>query len=86
MNPLHTSVLMSIVRSITRQPEIGRFTLVAFNLRGQRIVYRTGMAPAISILPHWGKALRVSASGTIPYRLLWDKQSETRFAEKLLTG
>ena len=40
LNPLHTSVLLSIVRSIARQPGIGRFTLVAFNLRGQQIVYR----------------------------------------------
>jgi hypothetical protein len=40
LNPLHTSVLMSILRSIARQPGIGRFTPVAFNLRGQQIVHR----------------------------------------------
>jgi hypothetical protein len=84
LNPLHTSVLMSIVRSITRQPEIGRFTLVAFNLRGQQIVYRQDDTRNIDFAA-LGKALRASASGTIPYRLLRDKQSETRFAEKLLT-
>jgi hypothetical protein len=84
LNPLHTSVLMSMVRSITRQPEIGRFTLVAFNLRGQRIVYRQDDARNIDFAA-LGKALRASAPGTIPYRLLRDKQSETRFAEKLLT-
>jgi DNA-directed RNA polymerase specialized sigma24 family protein len=84
LNPLHTSVLMSIVRSIARQPEIGRFTLVAFNLRGQQIVYRQDNARNIDFAA-LGKALRVSGSGTIPYRVLRDKQSETRFAEKLLT-
>lgn len=83
LNPLHTSVLMSIVRSIVRQPGIGRFTLVAFNLRGQQIVYRQDNAQNIDFAA-LGKALRVSGSGTIPYRVLRDKQSETRFAEKLL--
>jgi hypothetical protein len=84
LNPLHTSVLLSIVRSIARQPGIGRFTLVAFNLRGQQIVYRQDNARNIDFAA-LGKALHASASGTIPYRLLRDKQSETRFAQKLLT-
>jgi hypothetical protein len=83
LNPLHTSVLMSIVRSIARQPGIGRFTLVAFNLRGQQIVYRQDNARNVDFAA-LGEALRVSGSGTIPYRVLRDKQSETRFAEKLL--
>ena len=57
---------MSMVRSITRQPEIGCFTLVAFNLRGQQIVYRQDDARNIDFAA-LGKALPVSASGTIPY-------------------
>jgi hypothetical protein len=74
---------MSIVRGIVRQHEIGRFALVAFNLRDQRIVYRQDDTRKIDFAA-LGEALRRSASGTIPYALLWDKLSETR-AAKLLT-
>ena len=42
-----TSALTAILRNISREPRIGKFTLVAFNLQEQRVVYRQDNAEKI---------------------------------------
>ncbi len=61
-----------------------RFTLVAFNLREQRIIYRQDNAEKIDFAAI-GKAVQAPTAGTVNYHLLQDKQSETHFITKLLT-
>lgn len=77
-------VLLAMLVGIAREPGIGRVSLVAFNLREQRIVCQQEEADTIDFgaLAH---ALPSSAAGTIDYRLLRDPLSETHFATKLLT-
>jgi hypothetical protein len=83
LKPEDAVVLLSILRSITREPRVSRFTLVAFNLREQKIIYRQDNAEKIDFAG-LGKALQAPTAGTVNYRLLQDRQSETHFVTKLL--
>jgi hypothetical protein len=42
------AVLLSILHGIAREPGVSRFTLVAFNMREQNIIYRQDSAPEIN--------------------------------------
>jgi hypothetical protein len=77
------AALLSILRSITRVPGIKCFTLVAFNLREQKIVYRQSNGDIDFV--QLGQALQSRTAGTVNYHLLQDRQSETHFVTKLLT-
>ncbi len=84
VKPEDAMVLLSILRSITHEPGVSRFTLVAFNVREQKIIYRQDNAEKIDFTAI-GKAVQAPTAGTVNYRLLQDKQSETHFITKLLT-
>jgi hypothetical protein len=77
------AVLLSILRGISRESGVSRFTLVAFNVRGQKIIYRQDSAPEIDFAA-LGKAVQAPTGGTLNYRLLQDRQSETHFVTRLL--
>jgi hypothetical protein len=78
------AVLLSMLRSIAREPRVGRFTLLAFNLREQKIVDRQENAGKIDF-GQLGRALQSRTAGTLDYHLLQDPLSETHFTTKLLT-
>ena len=40
LQPLDTNALISILRNIAREPRIGKFSIVAFNMQEQRVIYR----------------------------------------------
>jgi hypothetical protein len=84
LRPGDAAVLLSMLRSITREPGVSRFTLVAFNLREQKIVNRQGNAGKIDFV-QLGQAVQSRTAGTLNYHLLLDPQSETHFVTKLLT-
>jgi hypothetical protein len=84
LRPEDAAVVLSMLRSITGEPRISRFTLVAFNLREQRIVDRQDAARTIDFR-QLGQALQSRTAGTVNYRLLQDPWSETHFVTKLLT-
>jgi hypothetical protein len=84
LKPEDAAVLFSIVRSITREPRINRFSLVAFDLRGQKIIYRQDSAGTVDFAA-LGRAQQETATGTVSVRLLRDSESGTRFVAKLLT-
>ncbi len=84
LRPEDAAVLLSMLRSITREPSVSRFTLVAFNLREQKIVYRQGNTEKIDF-GQLGQAAQSRAAGAINYHLLQDPRSETHFVTKLLT-
>jgi hypothetical protein len=40
LKPQYAAALVSMLRSIMREPDLRRLTVIAFNLRAQKIVYR----------------------------------------------
>jgi hypothetical protein len=76
--------LLSMLRGVTREPRVGRLTLVAFNLREQKVVDRQDNAGTIDF-SQLGRALKSRSAGTVDYHLLQDPSSETHFVTKLLT-
>jgi hypothetical protein len=78
-----TSALVSILRTISREPRIGTFSLVAFNLHEQRIVYRQDNADRIDF-PALGDSLDTLELGTVDLSRLSDKHGETTFLTDLI--
>jgi hypothetical protein len=83
MQPIDTSALVSILRNISREPRICKFSVVAFNMNDQRVVYRKDDADRIDF-PELGKALASLKLGMVDYKKLSDKHSETDFLTKLI--
>jgi hypothetical protein len=83
MAPIDTSALVSILRSISREPRICKFSIVAFNMNDQRVVYRQEDSDQINF-PELGKALASIKLGMVDYKKLADKHSETDFLTKLI--
>ncbi len=83
LQPLDTSALVSILRSIFREPRIGKFSIVAFNLQEQRILYRQDHAERIDF-PKLGEALQSLNLGTVDLKRLSQKNGETEFLSQLI--
>ena len=69
LQPLDTSALTAILRNISREPRIGKFTIVAFNLQEHRVVYRQDNAEKIDF-PALGEALDSINPGTVDLKRL----------------
>jgi hypothetical protein len=83
LRPMDTSALVSILRQIARDPHIGKFSLVAFNMQEQRILYRQESANRIDF-PALGDALNTVSLGTVDLRRLSQKHSDTEFLSDLI--
>jgi hypothetical protein len=83
MQPIDISALVSILRNISREPRIRRFSVVAFNMNDQRVIYRKENTDQIDF-PELGKALSSVKFGIVDYRKLSDKYSENDFLTKLI--
>jgi len=83
MQPLDTSALISILRSISREPRIDKFSLVAFNMQEQRVVYRQENADKIDF-PALGEAVGGMKLGTVKVSQLAVKHSDTQFLSELI--
>lgn len=83
LQPLDTNALVSILRSISREPRIGKFSIVAFNLQEQRVVYRQENKDRIDF-PTLGEALETLNLGTIDLKRLGQKNGETHFLADLI--
>ena len=81
--PQDTTALLSILRSISREPRFGRFSVVAFNLNEQRILYRQDNADRVDF-PALGEALGSLKLGTVDIKLLARKHSDTEFLTGLI--
>ncbi len=84
LKPWDIEAIVSILRSIAREPQIGRFTVIAFNMQEQRVIYREDNVERINF-PALGEAVSGIHLGTVDYRHLQDSQSGTRFLTSLLT-
>ena len=83
LRPTDRAVLLSILRGITMEPGVRHLSLVAFNLREQRIIYQED-DDKIDFAA-LDQAAQSPTAGTISYRRLKDPRSETHFVTKLLT-
>jgi len=85
LQPLDTNALVSILRNIARDPRIGKFSIVAFNMQEQRVMYRQDSASQIDF-PGLGEALHSLNLGTIDLKRLGQKHSDTEFLTNLITN
>ena len=83
LQPIDTSALTAILRNISREPRIGKFTLVAFNLQEHRVVYRQDNADKIDF-PALGEAIGSISPGTVDLKRLSEKNGEAEFLGKLI--
>ncbi len=81
--PIDTGALVSILRSIAREPRIVKFSLVAFNLQEQKIIDRQQDVSEIDF-PALGRALRALNLGTINLKLLAQKHGDSDFLAGLI--
>jgi hypothetical protein len=84
LQPLDTNALVAILRSIAREPRIGKFSIVAFNMQEQRVIYRQEATSQIDF-PALGDALHSLNLGTIDLKRLGEKHSDTEFLTGLIT-
>lgn len=77
--------LISILRNISRDPRVGSFSLVAYNMQEQRIIYRQDSASQIDF-PALGQALTSLNLGTVELKHLTEKHGDSEFLSKLLTA
>lgn len=83
LRPVDTAALVSILRQFQREPRIHRFSVVAFNLQQQKVLYRQEASGNIDI-PAIGKALESLQLGTVDMAALQQKHSETEFLSNLI--
>ena len=83
LQPLDTSALVSILRSIFREPRIGKFSIIAFNMQEQRVLYRQEGADRIDF-PALGEALSSLNLGTVDVKRLGEKHGDTEFLADLV--
>jgi hypothetical protein len=84
LQPLDTNALVSILRSIAREPRIGKFSIVAYNMQEQRVIYRQDNSSTIDF-PAIGKSLASLNLGTVDLKRLTQKHGDTEFLSSLIT-
>jgi hypothetical protein len=83
MRPLDTMALVSILRRISREPRFGKFSVVAFNMQEQRVLYRQRSADKIDF-PALGEAIGSIKLGIVDMKRLAQKHAETEFLTDLI--
>lgn len=83
LRPLDTVALVSILRRISREPQFGKFSLVAFNIQEQRVLYRQQSSERIDF-PALGQALQSMKLGTVDLKRLSQKHGDTEFLTDLI--
>ncbi|HTS26717.1 MAG TPA: hypothetical protein VMH81_12655 [Bryobacteraceae bacterium] len=84
LQPIDTNALVSILRNIQREPRIGKFSLVAYNMQEQRVIYRQQDSSQIDF-PGLGKALNSLNLGTVDLKRLSQKHGDSEFLSGLIT-
>jgi len=84
LQPIDTHALLSILRSIAREPRITKFSIVAFNMQEQRVIYRQDMAAQIDF-PALGEAIHSLSLGTVDLKRLAQKHGDAEFLAGFIT-
>jgi hypothetical protein len=74
---------MSILRTISRNPDIHNFSVTAFNLEGRWMLYRQSYTDRVDF-PSLGDAIQKLDLGTIDVTELVSKNGDSVFLAKLL--
>ena len=83
MRPQDTATLAAILRRLAREPQFGKFSIVAFNIQEQRVLYRQDDADTIDF-PALGDALRTIKLGIVDAAKLQNKHGDTEFLTELI--
>ena len=83
LRPQDTAALVSILRRISREPQFGRFSVIAFNIQEQRVLYRQDSADQIDF-PALGEALGSIKLGTVDTKRLQQRHGDTEFLTDLI--
>ncbi len=83
LQPVDTHALISILRNISREPRIIKFSVVAFNMQEQRVLFRQEETEQINF-PALGDSLNSLNLGTVNLKRLEDKHGDTDFLERLI--
>lgn len=80
-----TDALVSVLRCMQRDPRIGRFSIVAFNVQEEKVLYRQEGLQQIDF-PAIGEALRNLHLGRVDIARLGQKHSSSEFLGDLLVN
>ena len=83
LRPIDTNALVSILRNISREPRICKFTVVAFNMQEQRVLYRQDESEQINF-PALGDSLNSINLGTVSLKMLEQKHGDSAFLSSLI--
>lgn len=83
LQPMDTIAMTTMLRQIQREPRISRFSVVAFNLQEQRILYRQEALDRID-MPALGEAVKNLQLGKVSVEQLAKKHAETDFLSELI--
>lgn len=84
LRPYDLQNIISIVRAISREPRIGSFSLVGFNMQEERVIFEQENVRRIDF-PALGDAVESIAGGMIDFAQLQDEESGSRFLTELFT-
>jgi hypothetical protein len=85
LQPLDTRALLSMLRSIAREPRISKFSVVAYNMQQQKVICRQEEVSQIDF-PALGQAIKSLRLGTVDVKHLVQKHSDTDFLTQLMTN
>jgi len=74
--------VVSMIRALSREPDIGEFTVIAYNAHEERVIYEAERVSSIDF-PALGEAVRSSRSGVVDIEQLQDKKSGEKFLAEL---
>ena len=83
LRPADTTALVTMLRRLAREPQFGKFSLVAFNMQEQRVLYRQLSEDRIDF-PALGDAVQKVKLGTVDMKQLSQKHGETEFLADLI--
>ena len=83
LRPTDTQALVTMLRQISREPQFGKFSLVAFNVQEQKVLYRQSSADKIDF-PALGDAVQKVKLGTVDFQHLSQKHGEAEFLTDLI--
>jgi hypothetical protein len=78
VRPDETAALLAILRSVAREPRIGKYSLIVFNLAGSQTLFRQRRSSAIEF-PAIGDAVEKLNVGTVTVERLAEGNTETNF-------
>jgi hypothetical protein len=83
LQPTDTIALVSIMRTLERDPRIGKYSIVAFNLQEQKVLFRQASSDHIDY-PGIGQSLKDLQLGRVDIGKLQKKNGETEFIGELI--